>query len=267
MSPAPPAGASARARRTGARASGLGLALRLIAALDRVSRHRALGGRTWIGLVAFALIGIVTLQLGLLKLNAGIGRALQREAVLQRENAALSIENSELAASGRVTSWAARAGMEPVRWKLCASWPHGGAPTWLAAPRRSVARRTLPRRAPANRCAAPRQRRAAPHRRDRPKQPPRHRPRARPPPNRPPPDPPRTRRPPKPRRLRRAQRRPPANPRAGHRENDRPGHPGNPPARPRPPGSQKRAAPLKGRRPAGPGRVPRVERWTSSKAG
>jgi len=70
--------------------------------------------RIWIGLVAFALIGIVTLQLGLLKLNAGIGRALEHEAVLQRENAALSIENSEMASSSRITSWAARQGMEPV---------------------------------------------------------------------------------------------------------------------------------------------------------
>ena len=91
-----------------------GIALGLIAAVERLSRHRLLGGRAWIGLVAFALIGIVTMQLGLLKLNAGIGRAIEHEALLQRENAALSIENSELAASGRVTSLAARLGMEPV---------------------------------------------------------------------------------------------------------------------------------------------------------
>jgi len=91
-----------------------GVALALLRALNRLSRHRALAGRTWIGLVAFALIGIVTLQLGLLKLNASIGRALEHEAVLQRENAALSIENSEMATSGRITSWAARVGMEPV---------------------------------------------------------------------------------------------------------------------------------------------------------
>jgi hypothetical protein len=91
-----------------------GIALGLLAALEGLSRHRLLGGRTWIALVAFALIGIVTLQLGLLKLNAGIGRALERGAVLQRENAALSIENSELAASDRVTSGAVRLGMELV---------------------------------------------------------------------------------------------------------------------------------------------------------
>lgn len=91
-----------------------GLAVGLLAALESLPRRAPIGGRTWIGLVAFALIGIVTLQLGLLKLNAGIGRALEHEALLQRENAALSIENSELAASGRVTSQAATLGMELV---------------------------------------------------------------------------------------------------------------------------------------------------------
>lgn len=91
-----------------------GIARGVLSRLDGLSRRRALGGRTWIGLVAFALIGIVTLQLGLLKLNSGIGRALEHEAVLQRENAALSIENSELGTSARITPWAARRGMEPV---------------------------------------------------------------------------------------------------------------------------------------------------------
>jgi len=65
----------------------------------------------WIAIVAFALIGIVALQLGLLKLNGGIGRALEREALLQRQNAALSIENSELAAGPRVQAHAAQLGM------------------------------------------------------------------------------------------------------------------------------------------------------------
>jgi cell division protein FtsL len=89
--------------------------LGLLAALDSLAQHRLLDrlirGRVWIGLVAFALIGIVTLQLGLLKLNGGIGRALEHEALLQRENAALSIENSELAAGTRVEQKAAKLGM------------------------------------------------------------------------------------------------------------------------------------------------------------
>jgi hypothetical protein len=95
-----------------------GVALGLFAALDRLQRHRLLdrliAGRTWIALVAFALIGIVTLQLLLLTLNGDIGRALEREALLQRENAAMSIEDSELAAGERVEAQAAHLGMQLV---------------------------------------------------------------------------------------------------------------------------------------------------------
>src|SRR5438128_1060128 len=92
------------------------LILDLLSALERLSRHRLLErlirGRSWIGLVAFALIGIVTLQLALLKLNASVGRALEREASLQRENSTLSIENSELASADHVQAAAAKLGME-----------------------------------------------------------------------------------------------------------------------------------------------------------
>jgi len=112
--PARPATAPRRPA-TGARASQPGLVLGLLSALESLAQHRLLDrlirGRVWIGLVAFALIGIVTLQLGLLKLNGGIGRALEHEALLQRENAALSIENSELAAGTRVEQKAAKLGM------------------------------------------------------------------------------------------------------------------------------------------------------------
>lgn len=95
-----------------------GLVLGLLAAAASVSRNPALDrlirGRAWIVLIAFALIGIVTLQLLVLQLNASIGRALGREAQLQRENAALSIESSELAGGERVESQAAHMGMELV---------------------------------------------------------------------------------------------------------------------------------------------------------
>jgi hypothetical protein len=74
--------------------------------LDRLVR-----GRIWIGLVAFALIGIVAMQLVVLKLNTGIGRALEQQASLQRENAALSIENSTSSAGGSIEPEAARRGM------------------------------------------------------------------------------------------------------------------------------------------------------------
>jgi hypothetical protein len=92
-----------------------GLALGFVSALEALAQHRLLDrlirGRAWIFVVAFALIGIVALQLGLLKLNGGIGRALEREGLLQRQNAALSIENSELAAGERVEARAGKLGM------------------------------------------------------------------------------------------------------------------------------------------------------------
>lgn len=75
---------------------------------------RLISGRAWIGIVTFALIGIVTMQLGLLKLNAGIGRALEHEAALQRENSALSVENSEFAAGDTVELQAAHMGMQLI---------------------------------------------------------------------------------------------------------------------------------------------------------
>lgn len=112
--------AAPRARRTHGASVAAGLPYALVAALAALAQHRVLdrltdrrsaSGRAWIGIVAFALIGIVTLQLGLLKLNGGIGRALERAATLQRENAALSIENSEMAAGLKVETRAGQLGM------------------------------------------------------------------------------------------------------------------------------------------------------------
>ncbi len=110
--PARPGRAGSSPQAQGGLAVGL---LGLIGRLDALASHRLLDrlirSRVWIGIVAFALIGIVTLQLGLLKLNAGIGRALEREGALQRENAALSVENSELSLGSRVESQAQQLGM------------------------------------------------------------------------------------------------------------------------------------------------------------
>jgi len=87
-------------------------------AVARLIRHplvdRVIGGRWSIAVIAFALIGIVTLQLGLLKLNVGVGQSLQRERTLERENATLGIENAELASPQRIRQLAARLGMSPV---------------------------------------------------------------------------------------------------------------------------------------------------------
>lgn len=104
-----PARSQTRGRVGPVHAVGLAEAVATHRLLDRLIR-----GRLWIGVIAFALIGIVTMQLGLLKLNAGIGRSLEREALLQRENATLSAENSEIAAGESVESQAERMGMELI---------------------------------------------------------------------------------------------------------------------------------------------------------
>jgi cell division protein FtsL len=95
-----------------------GLVLGLLEAVASLTSHgaidRLIRGRIWIAVIAFALIGIVTLQLLVLQLNANIGRALVREAQLQRENTALSIEGSELAGGERVEAKAVRLGMQLV---------------------------------------------------------------------------------------------------------------------------------------------------------
>ncbi len=92
-----------------------GIALRGVHALDGISSSafldRLTRGRLWIGLLAFALIGIVAMQLLVLKLNTGIGRTLGHVATLQRENAQLNIEDSMYSSENRVAPLATAAGM------------------------------------------------------------------------------------------------------------------------------------------------------------
>jgi hypothetical protein len=71
---------------------------------------RLIGGRVWIVLIGTLLVGIVSLQLSMLKLNAGIGRAVQRGAGLEQANAALSAEISRLSDPQRIVDLAARHG-------------------------------------------------------------------------------------------------------------------------------------------------------------
>jgi hypothetical protein len=94
---------------------GPGIALRAIDALEGISSSsvldRLIRGRAWIGLLAFALIGIVAMQLLVLELNTGIGRTLTRVAQLQRENAQLGIEASAYSAESRIAPLATATGM------------------------------------------------------------------------------------------------------------------------------------------------------------
>jgi hypothetical protein len=147
-----PSIAPPRSTRPGAARAANGFALGLISAVEALAQHRLLDrlirGRLWIAIVAFALIGIVALQLGLLKLNGGIGRALEREALLQRQNAALSIENSELAAGPRIEALAGQLGMafaSPSQLRFLDSHPHADtarAASSLAAAARAASQST-----------------------------------------------------------------------------------------------------------------------------
>jgi hypothetical protein len=86
-----------------------------MAHVNRVVDHslldRLIRGRAWIGLVAFALIGIVAMQVTLLKLNAGIGSSIDRATTLQRESSLLAAQVAQLGSAERVQAAATNAGM------------------------------------------------------------------------------------------------------------------------------------------------------------
>ena len=85
---------------------------------------RLISGRVWIVLLGTLLVGIVTLQLTLLRLNAGIGRAIEQSTVLQQQNAALKLELSQLANAEQVVGQATQMGYV---------WPPQGSPRYLTA--------------------------------------------------------------------------------------------------------------------------------------
>lgn len=92
-----------------------GLALRAIDAVNGISQStlldRLIRSRVWIGLIASSLIGLVAMQLLVLHFNTQVGRALTREAALQRQNTQLSIAASQDSAGSLVEPAAAAAGM------------------------------------------------------------------------------------------------------------------------------------------------------------
>ncbi len=112
------AGSQGRPRRAAAPAPERGLALVALDGIGRLSNHslldRLIRGRTWIGVIAFALIGIVTMQLWVLKLNTGIGHAVKHAALLERENALLSAEHSEKESGEDIEERARALKMVPV---------------------------------------------------------------------------------------------------------------------------------------------------------
>jgi hypothetical protein len=74
--------------------------------LDRLIR-----GRLWIPIVAAGLMGIVFMQVSMLKLNAGIGRAVQSAATLERQNTNLRAAVSGMESGTRIDDAARHLGM------------------------------------------------------------------------------------------------------------------------------------------------------------
>ena len=70
-----------------------------------------LRGRVWIWLIGVLLGGIVAMQVSLLKLNAGISRAVTTTATLERQNANIEAEIARLSSGDRVREAAIADGM------------------------------------------------------------------------------------------------------------------------------------------------------------
>ena len=70
-----------------------------------------LRGRVWIWLLGILLGGIVAMQVSLLKLNAGISRAVTTTGTLERANADIEAQNAKLAPIERVRDAATAEGM------------------------------------------------------------------------------------------------------------------------------------------------------------
>ena len=90
------------------------VALRLAAAVHTVAEHRLLDrllrGRMWIAILGVGLIGIVFMQVSMLGMNAGIGRAVDQATTLERQNAALQASISQLSSGERIESAAEKLG-------------------------------------------------------------------------------------------------------------------------------------------------------------
>jgi hypothetical protein len=74
--------------------------------LDRLIR-----GRLWIPLVAAGLMGIVFMQVSMLKFNAGISRAVQSSATLESQNSMLRADVSSMESGSRIGTVTRQIGM------------------------------------------------------------------------------------------------------------------------------------------------------------
>ncbi|MFL5817163.1 MAG: hypothetical protein ACJ76L_06130 [Conexibacter sp.] len=85
---------------------------------------RLIGGRVWIILLGTLLVGIVTMQLSLLRMNAGIGLAVEKSSMLEQRNATLRQSISQLSDTKRIVALATEMGFVT---------PPQGSPRFLSA--------------------------------------------------------------------------------------------------------------------------------------
>ena len=90
---------------------GLRLARRGGRIVDARFLDRLLRGRVWIGLLAVGLMGIVFIQVSMLRLNAGISRAITSAETLSHQNASLRADISKLDSGERIADSAGALGM------------------------------------------------------------------------------------------------------------------------------------------------------------
>jgi len=72
---------------------------------------RLLRGRVWICFIGVALMGIVAMQVSMLKLNSGISRAVETTATLERQNSDMEARIARLASGERIRAAADKGGM------------------------------------------------------------------------------------------------------------------------------------------------------------
>jgi hypothetical protein len=89
----------------------IGLLERLKGLPDHRVVDRLLRGRAWICLIGVALMGIVAMQVSLLKLNSGISRAVETSSTLERQNSDMEADIARLSSGERIRAGAERRGM------------------------------------------------------------------------------------------------------------------------------------------------------------
>lgn len=103
-----PAARRPKAQPTGRRAKA---AARLAAIPRSPFVDRLLTGRVWIVLLAVLLAGIVTANVALLEMNAGIAQTTEKVTALKRENSRLRLQAARLGSSERIQRAAADLGL------------------------------------------------------------------------------------------------------------------------------------------------------------